>query len=68
MHFRSEKLRAQVAHMYAVAAAGARFTVMPDHFVAAHEHDKSVRSALQGPIHDFCVSTQKPMFSVGVIR
>jgi len=31
----------KVSHLYAVAAQGARFLVMPSHFVAAHEHPKS---------------------------
>ena len=31
----------KISHLHAVAAAGATFTVMPRHFVAAHEHPKS---------------------------
>ena len=31
----------KVSHLYAVAAATARFVVAPRHFVAAHEHAKS---------------------------
>jgi len=31
----------KVSHVYAVAAAGGEFVVMPRHFVAAHEHPKS---------------------------
>ena len=31
----------KISHVYAVAAAGATFEVMPRHFVCAHEHPKS---------------------------
>jgi len=31
----------KISHLYAVAAAGATFEVMPRHFVCAHEHTKS---------------------------
>jgi len=31
----------KVSHLYAVATQGARFLVLPNHFVAAHEHAKS---------------------------
>jgi glycosyltransferase-like protein LARGE len=31
----------KVSHLYAVAAAGALFLVLPTHFMAAHEHPKS---------------------------